>query len=154
MKSGSILIDGIDISTIPINQARGSLNILSQEPFFLRGTIRDNLITASSVADPDELLQSVLVRTGLWSKVISSGGLDTTLDAEELFSHGERQLFCLARAMLNDSKILLLDEFTSRCVRPFSSFTTLHLTIILSASTSKPIEKCRRLSVKNSKAKL
>ena len=112
-------MDDIDISSISINQVRGSLNTLSQESFFLRGTIRDNLVTVSSLEEQDERLQYVLIRTGLWNKVASSGGLDIMLDAEELFSHGERQLFCLARAMLNDSKILLLDEFTSRYASPF-----------------------------------
>jgi ATP-binding cassette subfamily C (CFTR/MRP) protein 1 len=114
INSGSVLMDGTDISSMSINQVRGSLNTLSQDSFFLRGTIRENLATASSLVEPDDRLQVVLTRTGLWNKVVASGGLDIMLDAEELFSHGERQLFCLARAMLNESKILLLDEFTSR----------------------------------------
>lgn len=118
IRSGSIVMDGTDLSTISINEGRGSLNTLSQEPFFLRGSIRDNLMTASSSFERDERLQAVLTRVGLWNKVVSAGGLDITLDAEELFSHGERQLFCLARAMLNDSKVLLLDEFTSRYAMP------------------------------------
>jgi ABC-type multidrug transport system fused ATPase/permease subunit len=114
INSGSVLIDGIDVSSIPINHVRRSLNTLSQEAFFLRGTIRENLITAHSAADSDERLQAVLTRAGLWNKVLSIGSLDSLLDSEEAFSHGERQLFCLARAMLNTSKILLLDEFTSK----------------------------------------
>jgi ATP-binding cassette subfamily C (CFTR/MRP) protein 1 len=114
INSGSVLMDGTDISSMSINQVRGSLNTLSQDSFFLRGTIRENLATASSLVEPDDRLQVALTRTGLWNKVVASGGLDIMLDAEELFSHGERQLFCLARAMLNESKILLLDEFTSR----------------------------------------
>ncbi|VUC23771.1 unnamed protein product [Clonostachys rosea] len=112
--SGSVWIDGVDISTIYINQVRASINALSQEPFFLRGTIRDNLTVAASAVDSDEQrLQHVLKRVGLWPKVIGLGGLDTFLDPEEALSHGERQLFCLARAMLNPSRILILDEFTS-----------------------------------------
>jgi ABC-type multidrug transport system fused ATPase/permease subunit len=113
--SGSVCIDGVDISTIYINQVRASINALSQEPFFLRGTIRDNLTAAASAADYDEQrLQHVLQRVGLWPKVVGLGGLDTLLDPEEALSHGERQLFCLARAMLNPSRILILDEFTSK----------------------------------------
>jgi ATP-binding cassette subfamily C (CFTR/MRP) protein 1 len=111
---GSIRIDGVDISSISINQVRGSLNALSQEPFLWRGSIRDNLVTASFAPEPEEQLQQVLQKVGLWSKVRDLGGLDVLLDPEESFSHGERQLFCLAKAMLNPSRILILDEFTSK----------------------------------------
>lgn len=120
--SGSIFIDNLDISTISMNQVRASLNTLSQESFFLRGTIRENLLTSSPLVETDERLQAVLTRVGLWKKVLAIGGLDTLLDPEEAFSHGERQLFCLARAMLNPSKVLLLDEFTSRFVSPTFHF--------------------------------
>jgi ATP-binding cassette subfamily C (CFTR/MRP) protein 1 len=112
--TGTISIDGVDISSISINQVRGSLNALSQEPFFLRGTVKDNLITAVSTTESDENLQHVLTRVGLWSKILELGGLDVFLDPEESLSHGERQLFCLARALLNPSRILILDEFTSK----------------------------------------
>jgi ATP-binding cassette subfamily C (CFTR/MRP) protein 1 len=104
----------VDIGRISINQVRGSLNALSQEPFFLRGTVRENLITAVSTEESDEKLQHVLTRVGLWSKVLDLGGLDVFLDSEESLSHGERQLFSLARALLNPSRILILDEFTSK----------------------------------------
>jgi ATP-binding cassette subfamily C (CFTR/MRP) protein 1 len=112
--SGSVLIDDTDISKISINQVRGSINALSQEAFFLLGTIRDNLITANAISQPSEVLQDVLTRVGLWTKVLELGGLDAVLDAEEMLSHGERQLFCLARALLNPSRVLVLDEFTSK----------------------------------------
>ncbi|KFZ09212.1 hypothetical protein V502_08876 [Pseudogymnoascus sp. VKM F-4520 (FW-2644)] len=113
VKSGSIIIDGIDISTIAINQYRGSINALAQDAFFLPGTIRDNLISADPLDLSDEQLKRVLQRTSLWDKVQDIGGLDAPLDAEASLSHGERQLFCLARAMLNQSRVLALDEFTS-----------------------------------------
>lgn len=116
IKSGSIVIDGIDISTIAINQYRGNINALAQDALFLPGTIRDNLISANSVDLSDERLERVLRRTGLWDKARDIGGLDALLDVEASLSHGERQLFCLARAMLNQSRILALDEFTSKLV--------------------------------------
>jgi ATP-binding cassette subfamily C (CFTR/MRP) protein 1 len=118
VKSGSIIMDGIDISTIAINQYRGSINALAQDAFFLPGTIRDNLISANAVDLSDEQLERVLQRTGLWDKVQDIGGLDAPLYAEASLSHGERQLFCLARAMLNQSRVLALDEFTSKLVPP------------------------------------
>jgi ATP-binding cassette subfamily C (CFTR/MRP) protein 1 len=117
IRSGSLTIDAIDTSSLSINHVRASLNTLSQESFFLQGTIRDNLTTATAPSQqPDERLEAVLTRTGLWNKVQAAGGLDSLLDAEDAFSHGERQLFCLARALLNESMILLLDEFTSKFV--------------------------------------
>lgn len=116
VKSGSIIIDGIDTSTISINQYRGSINALAQDAFFLPGTVRDNLISADPGGLSDEQLKTVLHRTGLWDKVQDMGGLDARLDAEASLSHGERQLFCLSRAMLNQSRVLALDEFTSKLV--------------------------------------
>jgi ATP-binding cassette subfamily C (CFTR/MRP) protein 1 len=114
INGGSVSIDGLDISDISINQVRGSLNALSQESFFLLGSVRDNLSIPSSISDSDESLQAVLARVGLWNKILAIGGLDAVLDPEQSLSHGERQLFCLARAMLNPSKVLVLDEFTSK----------------------------------------
>lgn len=61
----------------------------------------------------DEEIVDVLVRVGLWDKIESLGGLDGALDENSL-SHGQRQVFCLARAMLRRSPILILDEPTSQ----------------------------------------
>lgn len=106
----SILVDGIDISTIPRQTVRARLNAVPQDPFFLRSTIRTN-------ADPysvhtDLQIISALEKVQLWSLISSKGGLDAQLDTE-FFSHGQRQLFCLARAILRGGRIIVLDEATS-----------------------------------------
>ncbi|KAF7857097.1 uncharacterized protein EAF02_011330 [Botrytis sinoallii] len=106
----SILIDGIDISAIPRQTVRARLNAVPQDPFFLRSTIRTN-------ADPynvhtDLQIISALKKVQLWSLISSKGGLDAQLDTE-FFSHGQRQLFCLARAILRGGRIIVLDEATS-----------------------------------------
>lgn len=142
---GSIRIDGVDISSISINQARGSLNALSQEPCLWPGSIRDNLVTAVSASEPEERLQRALQRVGLWSKVLGLGGLDALLDPEESFSHGERQLFCLARAMLNPSRILILDEFTSKYAHIYPSYLPLRPVLFTTNVSSVDVDTDRAM---------
>jgi ATP-binding cassette subfamily C (CFTR/MRP) protein 1 len=112
VSQGSITIDGADMLTIPRDVLRKRLTVIPQEPIFIKGTIRENLDTLG-LADNDIAAEAVLTKVGLWSIVTNAGGLDVPLEAEELLSYGQRQLFCLARAMLRRSKILIIDEATA-----------------------------------------
>jgi ABC-type multidrug transport system fused ATPase/permease subunit len=112
INEGSVTIDGVDLSTIPRNILRNRLTVIPQEPIFLKGTIRQN-IDPLSLTENDSAAEDALKKVGLWSIVADAGGLDVAMEAEDLLSHGQRQLFCLARAMLRPSKILLIDEATA-----------------------------------------
>jgi ATP-binding cassette subfamily C (CFTR/MRP) protein 1 len=107
---GMILIDGLDLSTLPRHNIRTNLNAIPQDPYFVAGSIRLNLDPYSTSADA--LIISTLRKVHLLDTITSNGGLGAELDPDTL-SHGQRQLFCLARAILKKSKIVVLDEATS-----------------------------------------
>ncbi|KAE8393320.1 multidrug resistance-associated protein [Aspergillus alliaceus] len=116
IQSGRILIDGQDISLISRTSIRQRIGCLSQEPFLFPGTIRQNADPLDILASQDII--SALRCVGVWNALLAhhDGHGETVLDAklnESALSQGQKQLFCLARALLKKSKILILDEPTS-----------------------------------------
>jgi ATP-binding cassette subfamily C (CFTR/MRP) protein 1 len=110
-QSGTIHIDGIDIATVSREQARQKLNAVPQDPFFLKDTYKANLDPYAHRSD--EQVASSLEQVGMLAAVTSKGGLSSDMHADQ-WSQGERQLLCLARSMLREGNILILDEITSR----------------------------------------
>lgn len=111
LDSGHITIDGIDLTLLPPDFVRSHIVAHPQEVFIMDGTLRANVDPLGIAEDAD--IKFALKRVQLWDRLANDDGLDTEIDKSSL-SPGEAQLLAFSRTLVRKSKILIVDELTSR----------------------------------------
>ena len=151
---GKILIDDIDISKINLDSLRHNITIVSQDPFILEGTLRDNLDPLKKYND-NEILE-ILDSFSLFND-INPGEKRLNIKIKEGGSNlsiGEKQLICFARATLKKSKLIILDEATSsmdvhteEIIQKNMKILFEDCTVIMIAHHIQMVNKCQKIVV-------
>jgi ATP-binding cassette subfamily B protein len=134
---GRVLVDGLDLRDLDPTAYRQQLGYVPQEPFLFTGTIRDNVAYGRPDAS-DEQIEAVCREVGLapWVEGLPDG-YDTQLSERgRSLSAGQRQLVCLARALLVDPAILLLDEATATLDLAAEAVVTRAIDVVARGRTS------------------
>lgn len=159
-ETGIIKVGNKDISTIPLHRLRNIISYIEQDPYIFKGTIRDNLIIVYQSATYEEIVEACK-KAYIYDMIINlKKGFDTVIGEKGYnLSGGQKQRLAIARGILKNSKIFLLDEITSELdgeaerniMQAIFALTKEH-TVILSAHRLTTVKNIPRIIVlKNGK---
>ncbi|MDP3358870.1 MAG: ABC transporter ATP-binding protein [Lutibacter sp.] len=134
---GKVTVDGIDLSTVNLSSFRSHLGVVLQDDFLYEGTIRENILFPRPNASEAQLLEAV---KGAYVNEFTDrfeNGLDTVIGERGVkLSGGQRQRITIARALLANPKIIILDEATSNLDTESESFIQKSLHILMKDRTT------------------
>jgi ATP-binding cassette subfamily B (MDR/TAP) protein 1 len=117
---GQVVVDGVDITTVPVGSYRNHLALVGQEPALFQGSIRDNIAMGLASGEEsgevsDEAIESACRDANIYDYIVSlPEGFGTDVgNAGAMLSGGQKQRIAIARALVRRPKVLLLDEATS-----------------------------------------
>ena len=114
VSEGAILIDGVDIRSLPVAEYRSNIGLVLQEPFLFFGTIAENIAYGKPEATREEIIAAARAANAHEFILRLQHGYDSLVgERGQALSGGERQRISIARALLIDPRILILDEATS-----------------------------------------
>ncbi|WP_456459476.1 ABC transporter ATP-binding protein [Reichenbachiella sp.] len=136
-QSGRILVDDVDLSTMTLSSYRNQLGVVLQDDFLFEGTIRENILFPRPDATEEQLLQAVKAAHVQEFTDRFEDGLDTVIGERGVkLSGGQRQRIAIARAVLADPRILILDEATSNLDTESESFIQESLKTLMKGRTT------------------
>jgi subfamily B ATP-binding cassette protein MsbA len=135
--SGTVTLDGIDLATVNLSSFRRRLGVVLQDDFLYEGTIRENILFPRPNATEEQLQQAV---KGAYVNEFTDRfeeGLDTVIGERGVkLSGGQRQRISIARALLADPKIIILDEATSNLDTESESYIQKSLGLLMKDRTT------------------
>lgn len=136
-KKGKVTLDGTDLATINLSSYRSNLGVVLQDDFLYEGTIRENILFANAEANQEQLQAAV---KGAYVDEFTDrfeDGLDTVIGERGVkLSGGQRQRISIARALLADPRVIILDEATSNLDTESESYIQKSLGLLMKDRTT------------------